>query len=213
MRVGPAYPGGVKASHEYTMTTPSLEQVIAALSRGAVVGIPTDTVYGIAADPRNSVAVGRLFAIKERSEGKPVGLLVADIESALAMVELPEYAVEWAMSYWPGPLNLVGFARFDLPEGVGERTRGTVGVRVPDLAVTREILDAFGALAVTSANRSGESETLDETEARTALGDLVDLYVVGRCPGAVSSTTVDVTGPDPVLLRPGPLDLGLPTFS
>ena len=191
------------------MTTPSLEEVTEALSRGAVVGLPTDTVYGIAADPRNSVAVGRLFAIKERAEGKPVGLLVPDVESALAMVELPGYAVEWAMSHWPGPLNLVGFARFDLPDGVGDRIRGTVGVRVPDLTTTREILGAFGALAVTSANRSGESETLDESEARAALGDLVDMYVAGHCPGAVSSTTVDVTGPDPVLLRQGPLELGL----
>jgi tRNA A37 threonylcarbamoyladenosine synthetase subunit TsaC/SUA5/YrdC len=138
-----------------------------------------------------------------------VGLLVADIESALAMVELPGYAVEWAKSHWPGPLNLVGIARFQLPEGVGDRTRGTVGVRVPDLPTTREILGAFGALAVTSANRTGENETLDETGARAVLGDLVDMYVAGHCPGAVSSTTVDVTGPKPVLLRKGPLDLGL----
>ena len=133
------------------MTTPSLEEISGALSRGAVIGIPTDTVYGIAADPRNSIAVGRLFSIKGRSDSKPVGLLVADIESALAMVELPGYAVEWAKWHWPGPLNLVGIARFQLPEGVGDRTRGTVGVRVPDLSTTREILGAFGALAVTSA--------------------------------------------------------------
>jgi tRNA threonylcarbamoyl adenosine modification protein (Sua5/YciO/YrdC/YwlC family) len=191
------------------MTTPSLEEISGALSRGAVVGIPTDTVYGIAADPRNSIAVGRLFSIKGRSEGKPVGLLAADIESALAIVELPGYAVDWAKSHWPGPLNLVGIARFQLPEGVGDRTRGTVGVRVPDLSTTREILGAVGPLAVTSANRTGENETLDETGARAALGDLVDMYVAGHCPGAVSSTTVDVTGSKPVLLRKGPLDLGL----
>jgi tRNA threonylcarbamoyl adenosine modification protein (Sua5/YciO/YrdC/YwlC family) len=166
-----------------------------AVRRGELVVIPTDTVYGIAADPRNSIAVGRLFSIKGRSDSKPVGLLVADIESALAMVELPGYAVEWAKSHWPGPLNLVGIARFQLPEGVGDRTRGTVGVRVPDLSTTREILGAFGALAVTSANRTGENETLDETGARASLGDLVDMYVAGHCPGA--------------LLRKGPLDLGL----
>lgn len=190
------------------MTASDPEEISEALRRGAVVGIPTDTVYGIAADPRNSIAVGRLFSIKGRSDSKPVGLLVADIESALAMVELPGYAVEWAKSHWPGPLNLVGIARFQLPEGVGDRTRGTVGVRVPDLSTTREILGAFGALAVTSANRTGENETLDETGARAALGDLVDMYVAGHCPGTVSSTTVDVTGPKPVLLRRGPLDLG-----
>jgi L-threonylcarbamoyladenylate synthase len=194
------------------MTTPNLEEISEALSRGAVVGIPTDTVYGIAADPRNSIAVGRLFAIKGRSEGKPVGLLVADIESALAMVDLPGYAVEWARWHWPGPLNLVGVARFELPGGVGDPARGTVGVRVPDHSTTREILGACGPLAVTSANRSGEVETLNEVEARAVLGDLVDMYVAGRCPGAISSTTIDVTGAQPVLLRRGPLDLGLKPF-
>jgi tRNA threonylcarbamoyl adenosine modification protein (Sua5/YciO/YrdC/YwlC family) len=189
--------------------TPSVQDISDAFGSGAVVGIPTDTVYGIAADPRNPIAVGRLFSIKERSEGKPVGLLVADIDSALEMVELPEYAVEWTRSFWPGPLNLVGVARFELPEGVGDRSRGTVGVRVPNHVTTREILSAFGPLAVTSANRSGAQETLDDTAARAALGDLVDMYVAGRCPGAVSSTTIDVTGLKPVLLRQGPLDLGL----
>jgi L-threonylcarbamoyladenylate synthase len=191
------------------MTATDPEEISEALRRGAVVGIPTDTVYGIAADPRNPVAVGRLFAIKGRSEAKPVGLLVADIEAALAMVELPGYAVEWARSHWPGPLNLIGVAKFELPEGVGDRIRQTVGVRVPDLSTTRAILYAFGPLAVTSANRSGDTETLDEIEARAAFGDLVDVYVAGRCPGAVSSTAVDVTGPRPLLLRRGPLNLGL----
>ena len=171
--------------------------------------MPTDTVYGIGADPHNAVAVGRLFSIKGRSETKPVGLLVADIDSALEIVELPDYAVEWAKSFWPGPLNLVAVARSVLPEGVGDADRGTVGVRVPDHVTARDILRAFGPLAVTSANRTGEQETLDDVDARAVLGDLVDLYVVGRSPGAVSSTTVDVTGPKPILLRKGPLDLGL----
>ena len=191
------------------MNSPGVADIAAALGRGEVVGIPTDTVYGIGADPANRAAVGRLFAIKERADSKPVGLLVADLDSALDVVALPGYALEWARSFWPGPLNLVAIARAVLPEGVGDASRGTVGVRVPDHLTTRAILTAFGPLAVTSANRSGGLETLDEAEARAALGDLVDLYIAGRCPGAVSSTTVDVTGPKPVLLRKGPLDLGL----
>ena len=189
------------------MKTPAVEDIENALRRGAVVGIPTDTVYGIAADPHNADAVGRLFSIKGRSENKAVGLLVADLVSALEMVELPGYALEWARSFWPGPLNLVGIARLELPAGVGDHAMGTVGVRVPDHPTTKQILGAFGPLAVTSANRSGEREALDDVDARSVLGDLVDLYVVGRSPGAVSSTTVDVTGPKPILLRKGPLDL------
>ena len=191
------------------MSVPNVRDISEALARGAVVGIPTDTVYGIAADPRNPGAVSRLFSIKGRSGSKPVGLLVADIDSALKMVELPEYALEWARSFWPGPLNLVGVARFELPEGVGDRDRGTVGVRVPNLATTQEILGAFGPLAVTSANRSGAQETLDDIGARAALGDLVDIYVPGSCPGTMSSTTADVTRAKPILLRQGPIDLGL----
>jgi L-threonylcarbamoyladenylate synthase len=191
------------------MKIPTLTETIEALGRGAVVGLPTDTVYGLAADPHNPSAVARLFSIKGRPDEKPVGLLVADLDSALGIVDLPEYAVRWARSFWPGPLNLVGVAKLELPGGVGDRVKGTVGVRVPDHPTTRAILSAYGPLAVTSANRSGGEETLDDASARAALGDLVDLYVVGECPGAVSSTTVDVTGPEPVLLRKGPLDLGL----
>jgi L-threonylcarbamoyladenylate synthase len=191
------------------MKTPAVEDIVNALRRGAVVGIPTDTVYGIAADPHNADAVGRLFSIKARSENKAVGLLVADLASALEVVELPGYALEWARSFWPGPLNLVGIARLELPAGVGDHALGSVGVRVPDHPITKQILGAFGPLAVTSANRSGEQETVDEAEAQAALGDLVDMYVAGHCPGSEASTTVDVSGIKPVLLRAGPLDLGL----
>ena len=193
------------------MSIPALDEISEALGRGEVIGLPTDTVYGVAADPHNHNAIARLFALKVRDEDKPVGLLVADAGAALAMVDLPDYAVTWARKFWPGPLNLVGLARFELPAGVGDHRRGTVAVRVPDHPIAREILGACGPLAVTSANRSGGPETLDHASARAILGDLVDLYVEGRCPGAVSSTTVDVTGSKPVLLRQGPLagDLGL----
>jgi len=191
------------------MKIPTLREITEALGRGSVVGLPTDTVYGVAADPRNPAAVARLFSIKRRPEGKPIGLLVADLDSAMEIVDLPEYAVRWARSFWPGPLNLVGVARLELPGGVGDHASATVGVRVPDHPTTRAILQAFGPLAVTSANRSGGQETLDDASARAALGDLIDLYVVGQCPGAVSSTTVDVTRAKPLLLRKGPLDLGL----
>ena len=187
----------------------TLDEISGALRRGEVIGLPTDTVYGVAAGPRHPEAIERIFTLKGRPHDKPIGLLVADSPAASEMVELPGYAVEWTRTFWPGPLNLVGLARFDLPEGVGDRNRGTVAVRVPDHPVTRQILAAYGPLAVTSANRSGGPETLDHVAALAALGDLVDLYVEGRCPGAVASTTVDVTGPEPVLLRKGPLHLEL----
>jgi tRNA threonylcarbamoyl adenosine modification protein (Sua5/YciO/YrdC/YwlC family) len=186
-----------------------VEEAARLLLQGAIVGTPTDTVYGIAADPHHPSAVARLFALKGRHDGKPIGLLVADFEAALTMVVLPEYARQWAERHWPGPLNLVAEALFALPAGVGDRARGTVGVRVPDHPVARALLALTGPLAVTSANLTGQPETLDDRAARALFGDEVARYLPGSCPGQMSSTTVDVSGPAPILLRRGPLDLGL----
>jgi tRNA threonylcarbamoyl adenosine modification protein (Sua5/YciO/YrdC/YwlC family) len=187
----------------------SVIRAVRLLQRGEIVGIPTDTVYGVAADPRNPTAIARLYEIKRRSPDKPIGLLVADARDARTMVELPDYAIVWAGLYWPGPLNLVARATFPLPPGVGDAARNTVGVRVPDHPAALEVIRCFGPLAVTSANLARQAETLDDVQARAALGERVAFYLPGQCPGAVASTTVDVTGPEPVLLRRGPLDLGL----
>lgn len=186
-----------------------LEQAVDLLAHGNVVGLPTDTVYGIAADPGNPQAVARLFVIKNRPLDKPIGLLVADLDAALELVDLPTYALRWVGEFWPGPLNLVGLTRRLLAPGVGDVETGTVGLRVPDHPVTLAVLQTLGPLAVTSANPSGGAETLDELSAAKALGDQVSFYLPGVCPGAVASTTVDVSGPIPRLLRKGPLDLGL----
>ncbi|HKX75765.1 MAG TPA: L-threonylcarbamoyladenylate synthase, partial [Acidimicrobiia bacterium] len=137
-----------------------LQLALTHLREGRVVGVPTDTVYGLAADPLQPLAVEALFELKGRDRSKPVGLLVADASTAQAWVQLPEYAVPWAERFWPGPLTLVGHPRRTLPEGVGDHQRHTVGVRVPDHPVIRQLLEAWGPLAVTSANRSGEAETL-----------------------------------------------------
>ncbi len=179
------------------------------LRAGQVVGVPTDTVYGVAADPLQPAAVEALFSIKGRDRSKPVGLLLADFASAWEWVHLPAYAAEWAERYWPGPLTLVARPRCPLPDGVGDHERQTVGVRVPDHPVIRALLEGFGPLAVTSANRSGEEATQDEVAAQSELGELVAFYVPGQCPGAVASTVVDVTSDHPRLLRAGLLDLGL----
>jgi tRNA threonylcarbamoyl adenosine modification protein (Sua5/YciO/YrdC/YwlC family) len=186
-----------------------IEQAVAYLQAGRVIGVPTDTVYGLAVDPQQPSAVEALFALKERDRDKPVGLLVADHLTAATWVELPDYAAPWTDRYWPGPLTLVGHPRRSLPEGVGDHQRHTVGIRVPDHPVIHELLVAFGPLAVTSANRSGGTETLDHQAARTVIGEAVVFYLPGRCPGAVASTVVDVTGEAPRVLRAGPLDLGL----
>jgi L-threonylcarbamoyladenylate synthase len=181
-------------------------EAVGHLRAGEVVGMPTDTVYGIAADPHQPAAIRLIFTIKGRSDERPIGLLVASVEAALTMVELPAYAREWARRYWPGPLTLVATSPSPLPAGVGNHSNNTVGVRVPDHPTALALLAAAGPLAVTSANRSGEPEAVDATGARLLLGDTVRYYLPGSCPGERASTVIDVTGPAPVLLRRGPVE-------
>lgn len=173
------------------------------LAAGEVIGVPTDTVYGIAADPYSATAVGKLFTIKGRWLGKPIGLLAAGIEQAAEVVDLSEYAVDLARQHWPGPLNLVGRPLVDVLVG----TLDSLAVRVPNHETALELLRSFGALAVTSANLAGGPESTSDVEARALLGDAVALYLPGTCRGGTASTTVDVRGSAPIILRPGPIDL------
>lgn len=178
-------------------------EVIAA---GGVVGVPTDTVYGLAVDPRSEAAVGRLFELKGRPADRPIALLAADAETAATIVDVTPRALEMAERWWPGALTLVLEPLVPLPSWVGHPTTRTVGVRVPDHVGLRELLASTGPLAVTSANLSGEDPALDDAGARTIFGADVDLYVEGTCPGGSASTVVDFTSERPVVLRPGPID-------
>jgi tRNA threonylcarbamoyl adenosine modification protein (Sua5/YciO/YrdC/YwlC family) len=183
----------------------SLEAAVTAVREQKVIGLPTDTVYGIGADPLSEQAVGRLYELKGRPESKPVGLLVASIEQAVSIGELEGVAADLAAAHWPGALTLVVRPNVILADWVGDAQRRTVGLRVPGLPVTLELLEATGPLAVTSANLAGGAESMTDEEARGVFGDLVPVYVQGRSPGGLASTVVDVTGPEPVVLRQGPV--------
>lgn len=185
-----------------------ISEAVAALADGAVVGMPTDTVYGLAVDPQLPEAVAALYDLKGRPAGKPVGILVASVDQARSMVDLPPWAVRLAARHWPGALTLVAHPSVVLPDWVGNAQTGTVGVRVPDHPVARELLAAAGPLAVTSANRSGADECRDDRSARAVFGDGVAVYLAGRCPGGQASTVVDATGSAPLVLRPGPVAVG-----
>jgi len=178
-----------------------------AIHSGQVVGIPTDTVYGLGVDPLNQEAVSRLFEVKGRPEHIPVGLLVANVEQAKSIGEINGVGEELAMEQWPGPLTLVVKPRVILSDWVGDAHLRTVGIRVPDHLLARELLERTGPLAVTSANRSGGKEALSDTEARRIFGEEVAVYVEGKCPGGEASTVVDVTGDQPVILRKGPIQI------
>jgi L-threonylcarbamoyladenylate synthase len=184
-----------------------IADAVAAVREGHVVGVPTDTVYGIGANPFDFDAVATLFELKGRPEGKPVGVLVATVDQALEIGDLGATATELAARHWPGALTLVVAPRVVMADWVGDRQRRTIGLRVPDHPVARELLLAAGPLAVTSANESGGVEAMSHIEARAVFGDRVAVYLEGEAPGGEASTVVDVTGARPVVLREGPVRL------
>jgi tRNA threonylcarbamoyl adenosine modification protein (Sua5/YciO/YrdC/YwlC family) len=110
--------------------------------------------------------------------------------------------------YWPGPLTVVVRRMPAVPWWIGDRIKGTVAIRVPDHPVALDVLGRFGPLAVTSANHSGAPPAADDVAARSALGDAVSVYLVGRGSQGAASTVVDLTGHEATVLRPGPVAWG-----
>lgn len=179
-----------------------------ALRRGSLVVLPTDTVYGIAADAFSPAAVARLLEAKGRGRSMPVPVLVGSWRTidglAEAVTPVTRRLVE---AFWPGPLTLVVRSAPSLAWDLGE-TRGTVAVRMPLHPVALAVLEQTGPLAVSSANRSGMPPATDAAEAARQLGTAVTVYLDGGRSGEpVPSTIVDLTADAPRVLRAGALDL------
>jgi tRNA threonylcarbamoyl adenosine modification protein (Sua5/YciO/YrdC/YwlC family) len=185
--------------------TADLNAAVEAIRSGFIVGMPTDTVYGLAVDPLNEEAVSRLFVIKGRPDHKPVGLLAPDLGQADTVGAIEGIARDLARRHWPGALTLVVRPTVILADWVGDRPRQTVGLRVPDHPLAIEFLTRTGPLAVTSANRSGGREAMSSEEAETEFGAEVAVYLPGVSPGGEASTVVDVTTDRPRILRQGPV--------
>lgn len=179
-----------------------------AIRRGDLVVMPTDTVYGVAADAFNPTAVNLLLAVKGRGRDMPVPVLVASRQMADAVVEeLSPAGKALAEAFWPGALTLVVRHTPHLAWDLGE-TRGTVAVRVPDHPLALSLIEQTGPLAVSSANRTGSPPPLTAMDARLQLGAAIAVYLdAGPAPeAALPSSIVDVTGEQPRLLRAGALD-------
>ena len=185
----------------------TLDAALDAIRRGLIVGVPTDTVYGVAVDPANPEAVRRLFDLKGRGYHMPLAVLVASFEQVESLIQLAPSERRFVEPYWPGAFTAVLRWRRALAEGVGDHHRGTLGVRMPDHPTLTDLLNRSGPLAVTSANRSGSPPALDAAGARRVLGDGVAVYLDGRCHGGHASTVVDLTCNPPRVLRHGPVDL------
>ena len=178
--------------------------LVEALAAGKVVAVPTDTVYGLAVDPRLAGAVDRVFALKQRPEQFQLPVLIADPAGLVDLAEATAAAERLISRYWPGPLTLVLPRRSGIAFDLGGDS-ATIGLRCPANSLLRELLRSTGPLAVTSANRHGEAPLRTADEVRGHFGAAVTAVLDGgRCDGR-PSTVISLTGADVKCLREGAL--------
>ena len=183
----------------------ALQEAAKWIRMGGLVALPTDTLYGLAADPFRADAVARLLTVKGRAAARALPLIAADANQIAARLgPLSPAGERLAAKFWPGPLTLLIPAPVTLAYGVAAGT-GRVGVRVPAHDIARAICRAADRpITATSANRSGQPATADPDEVERTLGEDVDLLIdAGPTRGGVPSTIVDVTGAAPRLVRAG----------
>jgi L-threonylcarbamoyladenylate synthase len=186
------------------MASEQLRRAVEVLRKGGVVAYPTDTLYGLAVDPRSGDAVAKLFAVKARDPGHAIPLIAADEAQAALAGTFTDAAWRLARAFWPGPLSIV----LDAAPGIDAQilaADGSVAVRVPASDSARELARAFGfCVTATSANLSGAPSTASSDVVRSTLGARVDFVLdVGDAPGGPPSTIVDVRRRVPRLLRAG----------
>jgi L-threonylcarbamoyladenylate synthase len=178
----------------YSEDRSAIDTALQVLGSGGLVVFPTDTVYGVGAAVDQPDAVARLYVAKGRPLERAIPVLVSGSDSVSRVAsEIDEIARKLMDHYWPGPLTLVVPAAEWLPTEI-VRDTGSVGLRMPDHSIALELIErSGGALATTSANRSGEIETRTASDAAAQIGDRVDLVLDGgTAPGGVPSTVVKV---------------------
>jgi L-threonylcarbamoyladenylate synthase len=185
----------------------ALARAAETIAHGGLVAIPTDTLYGLAADPFSEAAVARLFEAKGRPTDRAIPLIAADRAQVEAQVgPLLGASAKLADRFWPGPLTVL----LPAPPSLAPAAAGTsrVGIRVPAHDVARGLCRASGRpLTATSANWSGRAPTDDPDLVADAMRDRIDILLdAGKAPGGPPSTIVDATGSVPRLIRPGAID-------
>jgi L-threonylcarbamoyladenylate synthase len=185
----------------------ALQIALAILHKGGLVAIPTDTVYGLGALAFDGKAVESIFLAKDRPIEKAIPVLIGDATDLEKVSEdIPDEARTLTSHFWPGPLTVIVPKKPTLPKAVSASP--TIGVRVPDHPVARELLRAAGPMAVTSANISGQPSPDTAQEVFEQLDGRIELIIDGgRTPGGVPSTLVDCTGSEIKVLREGPISL------
>ena len=189
----------------------AVTQAVAALRAGELVAIPTETVYGLAADASNPRAVAKVYALKGRPSTRPLIVHIAGVDQLSRWVtDVPAYARRWAEVFWPGPLTLVLPKHPDVPSAV-TGGQDTIAIRVPDHPVTLALLRAFdGGLAAPSANRYGHiSPTRAEHVRAEFAQDTPIILEGGGCKVGIESTIVSCLDDQPTILRPGAISAAM----
>jgi L-threonylcarbamoyladenylate synthase len=192
----------IKTNHPQAILT-----AVKLLQGGHLVAFPTDTVYGLGAQLFNPQAIEKLFEVKEREHLKAIPVLLSDpatLDQVTSSINI--LARRLADHFWPGPLTLVVPGHPKLPANLSPHP--TIGVRMPNHPDALALLEASGPLAVTSANLSGQNNALTAEQVNAQLAARIPLILDGGpTPGGAPSTVVDCTGPEPIILRAGPVTL------
>ncbi|MEE8207118.1 MAG: L-threonylcarbamoyladenylate synthase [Nitrospinaceae bacterium] len=183
----------------------AIENVQSVLNSGGVIAFPTDTFYGLGANPFNPDALSKIFQIKQRPADKPLLILIHSIDQLEDLTqEVTENARKLMEHFWPGPLTLIFKAALSLPDALTAGT-GTIGIRLQDHPFTSKLLETLGRpLTAPSANISGMGELTTAQQVENSLVEKLELIVDGGpAPGGKPSTVLDTTTNPPTLLREG----------
>jgi len=182
-----------------------IAKAVETLKSGGLVGLPTETVYGLAADAGNEDALRKIFLAKKRPIDHPVIVHIAEISQLDRWTKnIPDDALKLAKAFWPGSLTLI-LQKADKVSKIVTGGQDTIGVRIPNHPITLEILKKFsGGVAAPSANRFGHISPTTALAVKEELGEVIDLIVDGgQCKVGVESTIIDLSSNEPVILRPG----------
>lgn len=186
-------------------TPDAVAEAVTIVKSGGVVVIPTDTVYGIGCAFDNRDAIERIFALKRRDPAKSIAVLLSGIEQADQLAEFfPDAAKALAEKFWPGPLTLIVRKKAGLPDNLAAGP--TIGLRIPDHGLARELIRQSGPLATTSVNLSGQPAAVSAGEIPPDWDGKIDaVFDGGRIQGGKPSTVVDCSGSTLRILREGAL--------
>ncbi len=193
---------------KYVLDADAVGRIRDCLAKGGLVVHPTDTVYGLAADPFQEAAVERVYAVKDRPRELALSMAVAEVDDVFRYGVQTPLAENFCRKNLPGPYTIVLRATPAAPKPLVNR-QGLVGIRIPDHPIPRLLAKAYGPVTTTSANRHGQPSPTSCDEAKAQLGEAVDLYIdAGPTPLGTESSVIDLSGPKAKVLRQGAVRTG-----